>query len=331
MSFINLKLVVASLRYTKKMKSLFILSGGMGNEREVSLASGRNIIETLRKEGVICEEVVVGKDKSFSHKGKVMKENEGLDFLKSENALVFQVIHGTYGEDSELIGKLEDRGISYIGSSANVLELTINKYETEKVFRENGVSTTESVLIRQISDVPANISFPCIVKPNKEGSSVGVMKANNQTELEEAIIVLLQDHDEVLVQKCVTGREFSCGVIEIDGELVALPVTEVILTKGEMFDYDAKYTVNGCREVTPAEADDEIAGKIQDTARKVHSITKCKDISRTDMILSEEGDLVVLEINTIPGMTKTSFVPEEMRVAGYTIAQFVEGMMRKYS
>jgi D-alanine-D-alanine ligase len=327
----NLKLVVVSLMYTKKMKCLFILSGGVGNEREVSLASGRNVIETLREEGVICEEVIVGKDKSFSHKGKVMTENEGLDFLKSENALVFQVIHGTYGEDGELIGKLEDRGVSYIGSSQKVLELTIDKYETEKVLRENDISTTKSVLVRQKLEAKIDVSFPCIVKPNKEGSSVGVMKAKNQTELDKAVLVLLQDHHEVLVQKCVTGREFSCGVVEIDGELVALPATEIILTKGEMFDYDAKYTVNGCREVTPAEVNSDLAKRIQDTALKVHTITGCKDISRTDMILNEKGDLVVLEINTVPGMTKTSFVPEQMRVERYTLSGFINGMIKKYS
>jgi D-alanine-D-alanine ligase len=311
-------------------KSLFILTGGVGSEREVSLASGRNVVDTLRGEGVVCEEIIVEKDKSFTYEGRVMTEKEGLDFLKNENALVFQLIHGTYGEDGELIVKLEDRGVSYIGSSANVLELTINKYETEKLLRENAVPTTESVLIRQKSEAPTDISFPCIVKPNKEGSSVGVMKARNQAEFEEVVLVLLQDHDEVLVQKCVTGREFSCGVIEIEGELVALPATEIILTKGEMFDYDAKYTVNGCKEVTPAEVDEETARKIQNTARKVHIITGCRDISRTDMILSEEGELVVLEINTVPGMTKTSFVPEEMRVAGYSLKDFISGMIKKY-
>ena len=316
------------------MKTLFVLSGGVGNEREVSLLSGRNVLEVLRNEGVMCEEVVIGKDKSFTHKGKVMTEEEGLDFLKSENALVFQVIHGTYGEDGELIGKLEDRGVSYIGSSKKVLALTINKYETENVLREHGVLTTESALVKQKSDVPTGVSFPCIMKPNKEGSSVGVMKARNQTELEEAVLVLLQDHNEVLVQKCVMGREFSCGVIEIDGVVRALPVTEVILTKGDMFDYEAKYTVNGCREVTPAVIDEVLAQKIQEVALTVHTVTGCKDISRTDMIVQDDGkvgEVVVLEINTVPGMTKTSFVPEEMRVAGYTFSQFIKGMMKKYS
>jgi D-alanine-D-alanine ligase len=316
------------------MKKLFIMSGGVGSEREVSLASGRNVVDTLRGGGVVCEEIVVGKDRSFTCNGVVMSESEGLDFLKKENAMVFQVIHGTYGEDGELVGKLEEKGVAYIGSSSDVLTLTINKYQTERVLRENDIVTTESVLIKREDCVPIEMSsvfFPSIVKPNQEGSSVGVIKVQNQDELEEAVRISLEKHEEVLVQKCIEGREFSCGVIEIDGELVVLPVTEVILTKGEMFDYEAKYTVGGCREITPAEIDDEMTQRIQEVALKVHRVTGCKDISRTDMIVSDDGEPCVLEINTVPGMTKTSFVPEEMKVAGYTLSQFVNGMMKKYS
>ena len=312
------------------MKKLFILSGGVGSEREVSLLSGRNVVDTLREDGVLCEEIIVEKDKSFVYQGVTMSEKEGLDFLKKENALVFQQIHGTYGEDGELVHKLEERGIAYIGSSSDVLTLTINKYETENILRENNIVTTQSVLAKSQSDIPSGVPFPCIIKPNKEGSSVGVIKVRNKNELQEAIKVSLKEHAEILVQRCIEGREFSCGTLEIDGRPVALPVTEVILTKGDMFDYKAKYTVDGCREVTPAEVDEEVTKRIQDVALKVHIVTGCKDISRTDMILSSSGEIVVLEINTIPGMTKTSFIPEEMRVAGYSLKDFIEGMLKKY-
>ncbi len=316
------------------MKKLFILSGGVGSEREVSLLSGRNVVDTLRSEGVVCEEIIVEKDKSFRYQGMVMSEEEGLELLQKENALVFQLIHGTYGEDGELIGELKERGISYIGSSKDVLALTINKYETEKVLRENNIITTQSVLVERMTSVPTEILFPVIVKPNTEGSSVGVVKVNNQGELQEAVRVSLEIHKEVLVQECVEGREFSCGVLEIDGEITALPVTEVILTKGEMFDYEAKYTVGGCKEITPAEVDEVMTKRIQEVALRTHIVTGCKDISRTDMIVrgdGKAGEIVVLEINTVPGMTRTSFIPEEMRVAGYTLSQFVVGMMEKYS
>lgn len=316
------------------MKKLFILSGGVGSEREVSLLSGRNVVDTLRSEGVICEEIIVEKDRSFVYNGIVMSESEGFDFLKKENALVFQVIHGTYGEDGELVHKLEEKGIAYIGSSSEVLTLTIDKYETEKFLRENNIVTTQSLLVRSETDIPvenSSESFPSIIKPNKEGSSVGVIKVKNRSELQEVVRKSLQEHEEILVQKCIEGREFSCGVVEIEGKLIALPVTEIILTKGGMFDYEAKYTVDGCKEVTPAQINEEMTLRIQEAALKVHTVTGCKDISRTDMILSGSDELVVLEINTIPGMTKTSFVPEEMRVAGYTLSQFIQGMVKKYS
>jgi D-alanine-D-alanine ligase len=105
----------------------------------------------------------------------------------------------------------------------------------------------------------------------------------------------------------------------------------VILTKGELFDYEAKYSEGGCLEVTPAKVSDEVLKQIQDLALRVHKVCGCKDISRTDMIMNEDGELVVLEINTVPGMTKTSFIPAELAASGYTIGDFVRGMLRKYS
>lgn len=313
------------------MKKLFILSGGEGSEREVSLASGRNLVDTLRKEGLDCEEIIVEKDKSFVYGDRKMNESEGLEFLKDENALVFQVIHGTYGEDGELVRKLEEHGIACIGSKSEVLAKTINKFETEVILKEEGITTTESVLVRDISNIAQayKLSFPIIIKPNKEGSSVGVIKVEKEEELETALQKSLKDYSEVLVQKCVSGREFTCGVLEIDGKEVPLVPSEVVLENGMLFDYHAKYFVNGL-EITPAAVDEEMTKKIQETALKVHAMTGCKDISRTDMILNEKGELVVLEINTVPGMTSVSFVPAEMKASGYSLAEFIKGMMKKY-
>ncbi len=313
-------------------KKLFILSGGAGSEREVSLSSGRNIADTLRSNGVEYEEVIVEMDKSFVHNDSKMSEDEGLDFLKKENALVFQLIHGTYGEDGEFIKKLEQYGISCIGSGSIALERTIDKYETEKWLRGQDVTTTESILIKDFYDISkaTNLSFPLIIKPNKEGSSVGVIKAENEAELTVALEKSLKIYQEVLVQKCISGREFTCGVIEMNGKEIALVPSEVVLPEGMTFDYHAKYFVNGL-EITPANVDDVMMKKIQDLALKVHQVSGCKDYSRTDIMMNEQGELVVLEINTVPGMTKVSFIPAEMKVTGYSLKDFVEGMLKKYS
>ena len=136
---------------------------------------------------------------------------------------------------------------------------------------------------------------------------------------------------ESLIRPSKVGREFTCGVVEIDGKEVPLTPTEVILTQGELFDYQAKYTVGGSKEITPPEVSDEIIKKIQDVALAVHTACGCKDISRTDVIMDEQGRLIVLEINTVPGMTKTSFIPAELSVSGYTVTEFLLGMVQKYS
>ena len=135
--------------------------------------------------------------------------------------------------------------------------------------------------------------------------------------------------DEILVQKCVSGREFSCGVMEINGEVVALTPSEVVLDEGMIFDYNAKYFVSGL-EVTPAQVDEKLKKRIQSTALNTHNATGCKDYSRTDMIFGENGELVVLEINTVPGMTKVSFIPAQMKDMGYSVTDFIKGMMEKY-
>jgi D-alanine-D-alanine ligase len=313
------------------MKNLFILSGGIGNEREVSLSSGKSCAQVLSDARVSFQEMEVCKDKSFIHNGVSMAEKDGLQFLQRENALVFQVIHGTYGEDGELVKKLEEHNISYIGSASSVLEKTLNKWSAEKLLEQGGVSTTKSALVRRGDNVNTEeLSFPVIIKPNKEGSSIGVVKINKTEDFRAALDASLQKFDEVLVQKCIKGREFTCGVVEIMREEVALVPSEVVLEDGMFFDYHAKYFVNGL-EITPAACNEEMTKRIQALALKVHKVTGCKDISRTDMMLDDNGELIVLEINTVPGMTDVSFIPAEMKASGYTLQQFIEGMLVKYS
>lgn len=315
------------------MKKLFVISGGIGNEREVSLSSGENIVETLKREEVLCEHIVVDNEKRWLYGEIIMSEEEGFTLLQKEEGLVFQVIHGTYGEDGELVRTLEKNNVAYIGSSSLVLEKTIDKYETELLLQSNNIRTTESYCIKNNEDVLAleNTPFPLIIKPNKEGSSVGIIKVNNEEELKKGLEKSLSEYSDVLVQKYITGREFTCGVIEVDGKEIALTPTEVILTKGELFDYEAKYSEGGCLEITPAKVDEIVIKKIKDLALMVHRVCGCKDISRTDIMMNENGDLIVLEINTVPGMTKTSFIPAELDASGISLVSFVKGMIKKYS
>lgn len=314
------------------MKKLFILSGGIGREREVSLSSGKNVMEILDNNGIMYESIIVDQDKSWKHEGKTLTEKEGLILLKQENALVFQVIHGTYGEDGELAALLEENSIPFVGSSSISMQLTIDKYKTEKKLVENNILTTRSIVVDSISNIPSiEFSFPAMVKPKDEGSSVALFKVKTGEELKEVLEKTVPLYGAMLVQEFVTGREFTCGVVEIHGSIQALLPTEVILTKGETFDYEAKYTAGGSKEVTPAEIGQAMTEKIQSLAVQVHMVCGCKDISRTDMILNDKGELIVLEINTVPGMTKTSFIPAQLQASGFSVIEFIEGMIEKYS
>lgn len=314
------------------MKTLFVLSGGIGKEREVSLSSGRNVCRLLEEGNIQYESIIVQDDRSWKYKDQTVTQEEGISMLREENALVFQVIHGTYGEDGELANLLEEAGVSCVGSYSDVMKLTIDKYTTEKKLQEHAIRTTVSIAAGNGFDIERiEIGFPAMVKPKDEGSSVALYKVNNKQELQRALEESVSHHGVMLVQEFVVGREFTCGVVEMDGKTIALTPTEIILTKGETFDYAAKYTVGGSKEITPAEVDATITKKIQDSALQVHAVCGCKDISRTDMILRADGELVVLEINTIPGMTETSFIPAQLAASGYSVADFIKGMLEKYS
>jgi len=313
------------------LKKVTILSGGPGREREVSLSSGRNILDLLQKNSVECELITVNEDLTWTIRGAEMSETKAIALLQSEKALVFQVVHGTYGEDGTLIALLEKAGISYIGSSSSSLLLSIDKQRTEQLLRQNGISSTSSFCVTDREQVKGkDLHFPLIVKPNNEGSSIALAKVHNEEELVSVLDQTLPIYRTMLVQGYITGREFTCGVVELNGEVVGLPPTEVILTKGDTFDYEAKYTPGGCKEVTPAEVSEEITQKIKEVAIAVHTVCGCRDISRTDMIMKEDGELVVLEINTVPGMTKTSFIPAQLEAQGYSVIDFLKGMIEKY-
>lgn len=313
------------------MKNLFIVYGGPGREREVSISTGENVMESLGREGVAYESILINQDSTWVHKDITMSQAEGVQLLRMNNALVFQVVHGTFGEDGELVALLEANDVSCIGSSSDSMRLTIDKYRTEKQLVDNNIATTESTVVRKLSDIEhVHVTFPVFVKPKDEGSSISLFKVKNDFELRKALEESVPIYGAMLVQSFVAGRELTCGVVETEGKTMALVPTEVILTKGEMFDYEAKYTVGGSKEITPAEIGDEVTKRVQELALRVHTVCGCRDISRTDMILTDEGEIVVLEINTIPGMTKTSLIPAQLEASGYSVADFVKGMLEKY-
>lgn len=304
------------------MITVAILYGGPSSEHEVSIASAKNVLEHIDKNMFTVIEVYITKDLTFQIDWVNYSEDGCMmELLRRGVEVVFPLLHGAYGEDGVLQKKLEDRRIAFVGSSSRVSSVTINKKKTNEILKEDGLRIPENCIVnkeRFSHDCP----YPIIVKPVDQGSSIGLFKFTSEKEYHDSIHKIFKDCESMLVQEFVEGREFTCGVIEKQEEVFSLVPTEVIVTKGGMFDYDAKYTVGGCKEVTPAEIDDALAKRIQDTAKRCHAVLGCKSISRTDMILKDE-DLFVLEINTMPGMTKTSFIPAQAEASGYSVSSLI--------
>lgn len=304
------------------MIKIAVVYGGVGSEYEVSLSSAKNILENIDREKFEILEVLIKKDKKFLIENENFDEKEGIEKIKYLGVkVVFPVVHGTYGEDGELQSKLEHIGLSYVGSESKVSVITIDKHKTNKILMKNNIHIPRSTIIDKIH-YQLHLTFPIIIKPVNEGSSVHLYRFENQEEYMQSRDEIFKNKSLMLAQEFIQGREFTCGVIEKNGEVIPLLPTEIILTKSKLFDYTAKYTPDGCQEITPAAIDANLTNRIQELAVSCHTILNCRSISRTDMILKDDT-LYVLEINTMPGMTKTSFIPAEAAACGYSMKELI--------
>lgn len=330
-------------------KKLIILYGGPGGEHEVSVKSGENVFKTLG--GQDSDRYVVEVIK-LSKKFKKFRRAQ-LDKWRREKVLVLPIMHGKFGEGGELQSILEKNKVKFIGCGARVSKICIDKVATQKVLEKNGILVPRTWVVKSQNDLSripllkevdtseSECGRMLIVKQNDGGSSVDLYKVRNKQELESAVKIMLKKYRQCLVQEFVEGREFTCGVIQNKKRIIALPVTEIVLTKGELFDYQAKYSVGGCEEVTPAKIDDKLRQKIQTISKKVFKVLGCRDLGRVDMILGSNNRLYVLEINTMPGMTGTSLIPqqlanfhniedsilEEVKAAGMSVGTFFDIMI----
>lgn len=306
----------------KHMITVAVLFGGPSSEHGVSLLSVKNILESIDREKYDVLEVFISKDLLYTIDDEQYSEENGLDELMRRNIdIVLPVLHGKYGEDGVLQKHLENRNMKFVGSSSNVSALVIDKWKTNECLSQNTISIPRSSVVT-VEKYTHDLRYPIIVKPVDEGSSLSLFKFTSEEEYLSSLPIVFNKHDVMLAQEFITGREFTCGVFEKDGKDIPLVASEIILTQGDLFDYDAKYLPNGCREITPAQVDERLMQKIQALSVECHSILGCKSISRTDLIL-QEGTLYVLEVNTFPGMTATSFVPAQVKACGYSMKEFI--------
>jgi D-alanine-D-alanine ligase len=307
-------------------KNIAIVAGGDSSEYVVSVRSGANVFKAIDlklfnpflvrirgKEWIVLdgENKVADVNKSdFSF--VINDEKINIDFA-------YIIIHGTPGEDGILQGYFDMLGIPYSSCSVQSSALTFNKFFCNNYLRSFGIPMAKSFRLSlgekyDIAEMVEELGLPLFVKPSAGGSSFGVTKVKKKEDLPEAINKAMSESPEVMVEQFISGREFSCGVLRYDGKKMVFPVTEVI-PKNEFFDYEAKYKPGQTDEITPAEISEKLTFQIQSQSSRIYDLCSCSGIVRIDYILKDDT-FYFLEVNTTPGMTETSFIPQQIRAMG---------------
>ena len=303
------EVVFSTGREIKTVKPLHIvvLKGGPSSEREISIKSGTAVAEALRDGGHTVTEIDI--------------QNRSLPELPGETDVVFPVLHGEFGEDGEVQALLDEIGIPYVGTGSKASKITINKYATSNLLRKNGIDTPTSQMLDSVeTTIQSFSSLPLIIKPNSQGSTIGMSIAEKKDDLMPALSKAFEVDSAVLVEEYVKGIETTVGLLY--GK--ALPVVEIIPPDG-FFDYDAKYTYAKGEtryNCPPLEVPETVQKQMQEIAENCFNICNARDLLRVDMIWQpESGRIVVLEVNTMPGFTASSLLPKSAKQAGYSFTE----------
>ena len=312
-------------------KNIAIIAGGYSSEIVVSLKSAKGIESFIDKEKYNLYVVLITKDK-----WQVQSENKEIDidkndfsFTRNGNRIKFDfayiTVHGTPGENGLLQGYFDMLNIPYSCCGVLAAALSFNKYFCINYLRPLGIKTASSVCLRkgQQANTEAIISelgLPVFVKPNDGGSSFGTTKVNSADQLQSAIAIAFEEGKEVMIESFISGTEVTCGCYKVKDKEVIFPITEVV-SKNEFFDFDAKYNPNSVEEITPARISEALTYEIQSMTSKIYDYIGAKGIIRVDYIISPEGEAKMLEVNTTPGMTATSFIPQQICAAGLDIKE----------
>ncbi len=312
-------------------RNIAIVCGGDSSEHDVSLRSAQGLYSWFDKERYNVYIVdVKGQDWHVELPGGITAKIDRNDFsfVEDGKAKLFDyayiTIHGTPGENGLLQGYFDLVDIPYSTSGVLVEAMTFDKFVLNQYLRGYGVAVADSMLIRRgyehlvsEDEIERRIGMPCFVKPATDGSSFGVSKVKDKDQLAPALRKAMLESDEIMVEQYLEGTEITIGCYKTNKKEVLLPITEVV-TKNEFFDYDAKY--NGqVEEITPARISEDWARRVREITSHIYDILHCNGIIRIDYIISKEGKIRMLEVNTTPGMTPTSFIPQQVKAAGLTM------------
>ena len=312
-------------------RTIAIVCGGDSSEHDVSLRSAQGLYSFFDKERYHVYIVdIKGLDWHVELPDGTTTKIDRNDFSFQEDGkkktfdYAYITIHGTPGENGLLQGYFDLIGMPYSTSGVLVEALTFDKFVLNQYLRGYGLSVADSLLIRKgyeelVSDdeIEERIGMPCFVKPAADGSSFGVSKVKNKDQLAPAIRKAMLESPEIMVESFLEGTEITQGIYKTKDKTVLFPITEVV-SSNEFFDYDAKY--NGqVQEITPARISSEIAERVGKITSHIYDILRCNGIIRIDYIISKEGKISMLEVNTTPGMTATSFIPQQVKAAGLSM------------
>lgn len=328
-------------------KNIALLAGGYSGEYVISIQTAQTIEKNLDSSRYNVYKIIINRDEwYYEADGKhilIDKNDFSLDIDGAKIAFdcVFIGIHGSPGEDGRIQGYLDMLKIPYTTCNSIVSALTFNKSYCNKVVKSfNVVNIANSVhLIKgepfSMGAILDQLSLPVFVKPNESGSSLGVSKVKSVEELLPAIEKAFKEDNQVLIEEFIEGRELTIGVYKANGYLSALPATEIV-SKNEFFDYEAKYTPGVTNEITPAKIDNNIREQLESKAMYIYRHLNCRGIVRMDFILQRSsGKLFFLEVNTMPGQSENSIVPQQVRASGRLLMDFygeiLEDCMKNFS
>jgi D-alanine-D-alanine ligase len=327
-----------------------VVAGGRSSEHEISLASARSVLEALDPERYETTTIEIGRDgrwalgpgRGESADEQPALERESVPVTQSLPVLadsrpaaaigsvdvVLPVLHGPFGEDGTVQGLLELANVPYVGAGVAASALCMDKDLFKAVLRDRGIPVARNATLRLGDEIENPFGYPVFVKPARLGSSVGISKAHDEAELETAIALARRHDEKVLVEEFVAGTEVECGVL---GNLRPAPIASVvgeIVPHNEWYDYAAKYDIDGSDIIVPARIPDEIAARVQELAVDSFIATECEGMARVDFFVREDGEVVVNEINTIPGFTATSVYARLFEASGIPYAELLDRLIQ---
>ncbi|MFV0541810.1 MAG: D-alanine--D-alanine ligase [Aestuariibaculum sp.] len=319
-------------------KNIAIIMGGYSSEAEVSLKSGNVVFNTLNKTKYKAYRIHIFKDRwvyvDDNAKEFPIDKNDfsiTINKIKIIFDCVFNAIHGSPGEDGFMQAYFKLLDIPHTSCDMYQASVTFNKRDCLSILKPYGIKTAQSYYLNlgdtiKEDDIIKQVGLPCFVKANKAGSSFGVTKAHKKEDLKRAIEVAFKEDNEIIIESFLDGTEVSVGVITYKGKTKVLPITEIV-TENDFFDYEAKY-LGKSQEITPARITESETKQVTETAKKVYDILKMKGFSRSEYIF-KDGEPHLLEINTVPGLTKESILPQQAACAGISLIELFDNAIEE--